>query len=92
MVACPCTGIWLGNHGGKYSTLALVGTVFLLTLFVPKVRKSYQQPLFYIAIALCFALILSNLFWLLENDFSAFKWVDSQIEQGFNLHVVSSTL
>ncbi len=77
---------------GKYSTLALVGTVFLLTLFVPKVRKSYQQPLFYIAIALWFALILPNLFWLLENDFSAFKWVDSQIEQGFNLHVVSSTL
>lgn len=59
---------------------------------MPKVRKVINNHFFYIAIALWLALILPNLFWLIENDFSAFKWVDSQIEQGFNLHVVSSTL
>ncbi len=31
---------------GKYSTLALVGSVFLLTIFVKQVRQSYRHPVF----------------------------------------------
>lgn len=31
---------------GKYSTLSLVGSVFLLTLFVKQVRQSYRYPVF----------------------------------------------
>ncbi|MBD2815031.1 glycosyltransferase family 39 protein [Xenorhabdus sp. Flor] len=71
---------------GKYSSLAIVGSVFLLSLFAPKVRRHYREPLFYLAIALWLILILPNVWWLAHNDFSAFKWVDSQIEHGFNLH------
>ncbi|MBC8953265.1 glycosyltransferase family 39 protein [Xenorhabdus sp. PB62.4] len=71
---------------GKYSSLAIVGSVFLLSLFIPKVRRNYREPLFYLALVLWFALVLPNAWWLLHNDFAAFKWVDSQIQKGFNLH------
>ena len=75
---------------GKYSTLALVGMVFLFSLFVPKVRESYRSPWFYTAIALWLALVVPNLVWLMNNDFAAFKWVDSQIETGFTLKTTGS--
>ncbi|CDG87926.1 glycosyltransferase family 39 protein [Xenorhabdus bovienii] len=77
---------------GKYSSLSIIGSVFLLSLFVPKVRRSYKEPLFYLAIALWFMLILPNGWWLVHNDFAAFKWVDSQIQQGFNLHTTRAVL
>ena len=77
---------------GKYSTLALVGSVFLLTLFVKQARQSYRHPVFYLAIALWFSMILPNFFWLMASDFSAFKWVDSQIDPGFNLHTTEAEL
>ncbi|AIN65852.1 ArnT family glycosyltransferase [Providencia stuartii] len=77
---------------GKYSTLSLVGSVFLLTLFVKQVRQSYRYPVFYLAIALWFAIVLPNFFWLMASDFSAFKWVDSQIDPGFNLHTTKAAL
>lgn len=77
---------------GKYSTLALVGSVFLLTLFVKSVRQCYRQPIFYVALILWFALVLPNFFWLMATDFSAFKWVDSQIAPGFNLHTTQAAL
>ncbi|MDE9517366.1 glycosyltransferase family 39 protein [Xenorhabdus bovienii] len=77
---------------GKYSSLSIIGSVFLLSLFVPKVRRSYREPLFYLAIALWFMLILPNVWWLVHNDFAAFKWVDSQIQQGFNLHTTRAVL
>ncbi|KMJ44403.1 glycosyltransferase [Xenorhabdus khoisanae] len=71
---------------GKYSSLAIIGSVFLLSLFIPKVRRNYREPLFYLALVLWFALVLPNVWWLVHNDFAAFKWVDSQIQKGFNLH------
>ncbi|WP_045957376.1 glycosyltransferase family 39 protein [Xenorhabdus poinarii] len=77
---------------GKYSSLAIVGAVFLLSLFVPKVRRHYREPLFYLAIAIWLALVLPNFWWLLHNDFAAFKWVDSQIQKGFNLHTTRAVL
>ncbi|CBJ79357.1 conserved hypothetical protein; putative membrane protein [Xenorhabdus bovienii str. Jollieti] len=77
---------------GKYSSLSIIGSVFLLSLFVPRVRRSYREPLFYLAIALWFMLILPNVWWLVHNDFAAFKWVDSQIQQGFNLHTTRAVL
>ncbi|KLU17295.1 MULTISPECIES: glycosyltransferase family 39 protein [Xenorhabdus] len=76
----------------KYSSLAIVGSVFLLSLFVPKVRRNYREPLFYLAIVIWFALVLPNVWWLVHNDFVAFKWVDSQIQEGFNLHTTRAIL
>ncbi|SFU59554.1 ArnT family glycosyltransferase [Xenorhabdus koppenhoeferi] len=76
----------------KYSSLAIIGSVFLLSLFVPKVRRNYREPLFYLAIILWLALVLPNLWWLVNNDFAAFKWVDSQIKEGFNLHTTRAML
>ncbi|OTA16202.1 glycosyl transferase [Xenorhabdus beddingii] len=77
---------------GKYSSLAIVGSVFLLSLFTAKVRRSYREPLFYLALVIWFALVLPNVWWLVHNDFAAFKWVDSQIQAGFNLHTTRAVL
>ncbi|MDX7986146.1 glycosyltransferase family 39 protein [Xenorhabdus sp. 12] len=77
---------------GKYSSLSIIGSVFLLSLFVPKVRRNYREPLFYLAILVWFALVLPNVWWLVHNDFVAFKWVDSQIHKGFNLHTTQAVL
>ncbi|UDG80577.1 hypothetical protein GFV14_00030 [Candidatus Hartigia pinicola] len=71
---------------GKYSTLSLVGSVFLLTLFIKQVRQSYRYPIFYIAILLWFLITLPNFFWLISSNFSAFKWLNSQINPGFSFH------
>lgn len=76
----------------KYSTLSIVGSIFLLSLFIPKVRENYRHPWFYISIGLWIALVIPNLFWLSENNFVAFKWVNSQIQHGFNLHIAVATL
>ncbi len=75
---------------GKYSTLALTGMVFLFTLFVPKARESYRSPWFYAAIAIWFTLVIPNVIWLMNNDFAAFKWVDSQIKTGLTLKTTGS--
>ncbi len=63
----------------KYTTFAPVGVVFLLSLLVPQVRQNYQNRYFYIAILMFLALILPNFIWLVENNFSAFKWVSGQV-------------
>ncbi|HGG4756894.1 TPA: glycosyltransferase family 39 protein [Salmonella enterica subsp. enterica serovar Ball] len=68
----------------KYSTLAFVGSVFIATLVVPKVRICYRQPVFYLALLVGVIIIAPNLFWLWEHNFAAFNWVDSQIKRQFN--------
>ncbi|HGN1853486.1 TPA: glycosyltransferase family 39 protein [Proteus mirabilis] len=77
---------------GKYSSLALIGAVFLLSVLVPKVRQSYRSPYFYFAIAIWLAFVIPNFIWLWQNDFAAFKWVDSQIEARFNLRTLRAAL
>ncbi|MER1720487.1 glycosyltransferase, partial [Proteus terrae] len=77
---------------GKYSSLAFIGSVFLSSLFVPKVRASYCSPYFYLALAIWFAFVIPNFIWLWQTDFAAFKWVDSQIESRFNLRTTRAAL
>ncbi|HCH50810.1 MAG TPA: glycosyltransferase [Proteus sp.] len=77
---------------GKYSSLAIIGSVFLLSLFVPKVRQSYCSVYFYLAIAIWLAFVIPNFIWLWHNDFAAFKWVDSQIDHRFNLRTARAAL
>ncbi|EEG86436.1 hypothetical protein PROPEN_01427 [Proteus penneri ATCC 35198] len=77
---------------GKYSSLAFMGSVFLSSLFVPKVRASYCSPYFYIALVIWFAFVIPNFIWLWQTDFAAFKWVDSQIENRFNLRTTRAVL
>ncbi|AKM48627.1 PMT-2 domain-containing protein [Edwardsiella anguillarum] len=68
----------------KYSTLAFVGAVFVATLAVPKIRRCYRQPVFYLALLIGLVMLAPNLFWLWEHDFAAFNWVDTQIARQFN--------
>lgn len=68
----------------KYSTLAFVGSAFIATIAVPKIRVCYHQPLFYLALIAGLAIIAPNLAWLWEHNFVAFHWVDIQIKRQFN--------
>lgn len=77
---------------GKYSSLAIIASVFILSVFVPKVRKSYHSPYFYLAMAIWFAFVIPNFIWLWQNDFAAFKWVNSQIDHRFNLRTARAAL
>ncbi len=52
---------------GKYSSLAFIGSVFLSSLFVPKVRASYCSPYFYLALAIWFAFVIPNFIWLWQT-------------------------
>lgn len=76
----------------KYSTLALVGGVFLSTLLVPSVRRCYNHPVFYLALLIYFILVTPNIIWLWQHDFAAFRWVDSQIDAGLNLSLFTALL
>ncbi len=76
----------------KYSSLALVGFIFLSTLAIPSIRRCYREPAFYIALLIAFALIAPNALWLWNHDFAAFRWVDSQIKPGFNLQMFINLL
>lgn len=68
----------------KYSTLALVGAVFLATLLAPALRRCYRQPVFYAAMLIYLLLVTPNVLWLWQHDFAALRWVDSQIKAGLN--------
>lgn len=72
----------------KYSTLGFVGAVFILSLGMPRIRRCYRQPVFYLALLLWSALVVPNIFWLIAHDFAAFKWVDSQITPRLNAHTL----
>lgn len=68
----------------KYSTLILVGSVFLSTLFVADIRRCYRHAVWYCALALGVLLITPNILWLQEHNFAALHWVNSEMHPGIN--------
>lgn len=68
----------------KYSTLAFIGSLFLLTLTLPSLRRCYRCRWFYAGLFLGILLVLPNVIWLLQHQLAAFKWVESQITQQLN--------
>lgn len=68
----------------KYSTLILVGSVFLSTLFVADIRRCYRHAVWYCALALGVLLIAPNILWLQEHNFAALHWVNSEMHPGIN--------
>ncbi|VVD61010.1 glycosyltransferase family 39 protein [Pandoraea anhela] len=88
---CDSPGYWigLGIVAGlaamtKYSTFALLGAMFVVTLWTPQARRHYRHPAFALGAILFVALIAPNVLWLVEHDFAAFRWVDDQIRQRLN--------
>ncbi|PIJ48606.1 hypothetical protein BL250_15465 [Erwinia sp. OLTSP20] len=76
----------------KYSSLAPVIMVVLTPFFSPALRRHYAHPAFWLGLLIGCGLALPNLWWLAEHNFSAFRWVDSQIRSGLNLHVLVKLL
>ncbi|TCV96690.1 glycosyltransferase family 39 protein [Biostraticola tofi] len=76
----------------KYSSMAFIGMMLVLTIVMPTLRKCWRQPLFYLSMLLWLAIVLPNLWWLWHHDFVAFSWVGSQIESGITLHGLTAAL
>lgn len=74
----------------KYSTLAFVGSVFLLTLAIPSLRRHYRSPWFYAAMACFFALVLPNIFWIVEHNFVSINWFLKDANRGLALSTLES--
>ncbi len=72
----------------KYSTLALVWSVFVLTLSTPTLRKSYRQLSIYYGIGLFFLAVVPNLVWLWQHDFVAIHWFADDAKKGFALSTI----
>jgi hypothetical protein len=68
----------------KYSTLAFIGTLFLLTLVLPSLRRCYRCSWFYAGLLLGVLLVLPNILWLSQHQFAAFNWVASQVTPQLN--------
>jgi len=58
----------------KYSSLAFVWSVFVLTLIRPSLRASYRQPWIYFSIIVFLLMVLPNVIWLRQHDFVAIHW------------------
>ena len=67
----------------KYSTLAFVWSIFVLTLTMPSLRVSYRQPSFYLAIALFLLMVIPNVVWLSQHNFVAIHWFADDAQRGF---------
>ncbi|MGR9577817.1 glycosyltransferase family 39 protein [Pandoraea sputorum] len=68
----------------KYSTFALLGGMFVMTLRTAHTRRHYRHPAFLLGLLVFFGLIAPNILWLLQHDFAAVRWVDDQIHQRLN--------
>lgn len=76
----------------KYSTLVFVSAIFAATLLSPRLRVCWRLPVFWSALFIGILLCLPNFIWLLNHNFSALKWVDSQITYGLNFRLLTSML
>jgi hypothetical protein len=76
----------------KYSTFALLGAMFVITLWTPAARRHYRHPAFLIGLAIFIALIAPNAVWLAHHDFAAFRWVDDQITPQVNARALRGAL
>ncbi|MDR6739205.1 hypothetical protein J2X56_001191 [Herbaspirillum sp. 1173] len=76
----------------KYSSLAFVGSVFLLTLASPKLRSSWRSQWFYLAIACFIAMVIPNVVWLWEHEFVAINWFVSDAHRGLAFSTIESAL
>ena len=76
----------------KYSTFALLGAIFVVTLWTPHARRHYRHPAFLLGLAIFVALIAPNIVWLAHHDFAAFRWVDDQIKPQLNTRALCGAL
>ncbi len=56
----------------KYNFIFFLLSVILIFFYIPKYRKNFKNPKFYIAMLLAFLIFLPNLWWNYQNDFISF--------------------
>ncbi|WP_436883386.1 ArnT family glycosyltransferase [Enterobacter asburiae] len=76
----------------KYSSLAFIVFVILTPFIFPVLRRRYTHPAFRAGLIAGMCLVVPNLFWLTEHNFSAFRWVSGQISHGINIRVFIALL
>lgn len=76
----------------KYSTFALLGAMFVVTVWTPEARRHYRRPAFLLGLAILVAMIAPNVVWLAHHDFAAWRWVDDQINARLNARALYGAL
>ncbi|PWI77133.1 glycosyltransferase [Enterobacter sp. CGMCC 5087] len=76
----------------KYSSLAFIIFVILTPFIFPALRRCYTHPAFWTGLVIGTSMVVPNLFWLAEHNFSAFRWVSGQISHGINIKVFIALL
>lgn len=76
----------------KYSSAAIIFPLILFTLFSPRIRRHYRQIWIWLGWSAGLLLVLPNLLWLLEHNFAAYHWVDSEIITGVNIHALTGVV
>lgn len=76
----------------KYSTFALLGMMFIVTIWTPQARRHYRHPAFLLALVIFVAMLVPNIVWLAHHDFAAFRWVDDQIKPHLNSRALRGAL
>ncbi len=65
----------------KYAAVALAATVGLILLFDPAARPSWRRPGPYLMAAAFLVVLAPNLWWLVENGFKPFFYVDDRAKE-----------
>ncbi|MEF3064891.1 glycosyltransferase family 39 protein [Pandoraea apista] len=76
----------------KYSTFALLGVMFVVSVWTPHARRHYRHPAFLLGLAIFVAMTVPNAVWLAHHDFAAFRWVDDQIHTRLNARALYAAL
>ncbi len=65
----------------KYAAFALAATIGLILLFDPEARTSWRTRGPYLMAAAFLVVLALNLWWLVNNDFLPFRYVDSRAQE-----------
>ena len=83
-------GVFLaGAFWSKYAAFALAATLGLILLFDPFARRAWRTPGPYVMAAVFAIVIAPNVWWLVNNDFLPFHYVDGARRGGGALVSIS---
>jgi hypothetical protein len=67
-----------GCFWSKYAAVALAATFAIILLFDPFARRTWRTPGPYVMAIVFLVVLAPNLWWLVQNDFAPFHYVDAR--------------
>lgn len=80
-------GLFLaGAFWSKYAAFVLAATLGLILLFDPVARRAWRTPGPYVMATVFLVVVAPNAWWLVENDFSPFHYVEDRAAAATRWH------